>query len=285
MRLVNASLADAFPQSTPVESGSPVAQPKSSRISSSPWLRRGLVAVVVLAVGAAAIVAWRGRGTQEEAGWRTAKVEKGDIRVAISATGTLAAISTVDVGSQISGQVTDVLVDYNDRVTQGQVIARIDPSTYEAQIAQGDAAANSARAGLATAQAVLRNAEVDYRRKASLGKQQLVSRGDVDQARATLDQARAQVAQAQAQIHQQVASTQTARLNLQRAVIRSPVDGVVLTRSIEPGQTVAASLQAPVLFPDRRRPVEDGNRAGHRRSRHRPGQARTGCGVHRRCLS
>lgn len=225
-----------------------MAQSKSSRSSSSPWLRRGVVALVVLAVGTVAIVAWRGRDTQEDAAWRTAKVEKGDIRVAISATGTLGAISTVDVGSQISGQVTDVLVDYNDRVTQGQVIARIDPSTYQAQIAQGDAAANSARAGLATAQAVLRNAEVDYRRKASLGQQQLVSRGDVDQARAALDQARAQVAQAQAQIHQQVASTQTARLNLQRAVIRSPVDGVVLTRSIEPGQTVAASLQAPVLF-------------------------------------
>ncbi|WP_052108227.1 efflux RND transporter periplasmic adaptor subunit [Aerolutibacter daejeonensis] len=225
-----------------------MAQSKPSRSPSSFWLRRGLITLVVLAVGTAGILAWRGRGTQDETAWRTAKVEKGDIRVAISATGTLAAISTVDVGSQISGQVIDVLVDYNDHVSKDQVIARIDPSTYEAQIAQGDAAANSARAGLATAQAVLRNAEVDYRRKASLGQQQLVSQGDVDQARATLDQARAQVAQAQAQIRQQVASTQTARLNLQRAVIRSPVDGVVLTRSIEPGQTVAASLQAPVLF-------------------------------------
>lgn len=225
-----------------------MAQPKSPRPLKSPWLRRGLIALAVLAIGATAVVVWRGGDTQDAAAWRTGKVEKGDIRVAISATGTLAAISTVDVSSQISGQVTDVLVDYNDRVTKGQVIARIDPSTYEAQIAQGDAAANSARAGLATAQAVLRNAEVDYQRKASLGRQQLVSRGDVDQARATLDQARAQVSQAQAQIRQQVASTQTARLNVQRSVIRSPVDGVVLTRSIEPGQTVAASLQAPVLF-------------------------------------
>lgn len=225
-----------------------MAQSKLSRSSSSPWLRRGLVTLVVLAVGTAGVLAWRVRGAQDEAAWRTAKVEKGDIRVAISATGTLAAISTVDVGSQISGQVTAVLVDYNDHVSKDQVIARIDPSTYEAQIAQGDAAANSARAGLATAQAVLRNAEVDYRRKVSLGQQQLVSQGDVDQARAARDQARAQVAQAHAQIRQQVASTQTARLNLQRAVIRSPVDGVVLTRSIEPGQTVAASLQAPVLF-------------------------------------
>ena len=202
----------------------------------------------MIALGIVALYALRARDSGDTSSWRTAKVERGDIRVAISATGTLAAISTVDVGSQISGQVTDVLVDYNDRVREGQVIARIDPSTYEAQIAQGDAAANSARAGLATAQAALRNAELDYQRKASLGRQQLVARGDVDLARATLDQARAQVAQAQAQIRQQVASTQTARLNVQRSVIRSPVDGVVLTRSIEPGQTVAASLQAPVLF-------------------------------------
>ncbi|GAB3744620.1 efflux RND transporter periplasmic adaptor subunit [Lysobacter olei] len=225
-----------------------MAQHPSSRSLKSPWLQRGLIVLVVLAVVVAAVFVWRGRDTQDAAAWRTAKVEKGDIRVAISATGTLAAIATVDVGSQISGQVTDVLADFNDRVTKGQVIARIDPSTYEAQIAQGDAAANSARAGLATVQAALRNAELDYRRKASLGQQQLVSRGDVDLARATLDQARAQVAQAQAQIRQQVASTQTARLNVERSVIRSPVDGVVLTRSIEPGQTVAASLQAPVLF-------------------------------------
>jgi HlyD family secretion protein len=94
----------------------------------------------------------------------------------------------------------------------------------------------------------VRNAEIDYTRKASLGQQQLVARSDIDAARAARDQAVAQANAAQAQIGQQVASTETARLNLQRTVIRSPVDGVVLTRSIEPGQTVAASLQAPVLF-------------------------------------
>lgn len=183
-----------------------------------------------------------------ETGFRTAAIERGDLRVAISATGTLAAISTVDVGSQISGQVTDVLVDFNDAVKKGQVIARIDPSTYQAQITQGDAQVANARASLATAQAALRNAQLDFERKQSLAGQQLVARSDVDLARAALDQARAQVNAAQAQITQQQASTQTTRLNLDRTVIRSPVDGVVLTRSIEPGQTVAASLQAPVLF-------------------------------------
>ena len=193
--------------------------------------------------------AWQRRGSPgADDGYRTAVVERGDIRVAISATGTLGAISTVDVGSQISGQVTSVLADFNDHVSKGQVLARIDPSTYQAQIAQGAAAVGSARANLASAQATLRNAEADYARKSGLARQQLVARSEADLARAVRDQARAQVNAAHAQITQQQASTETAQLNLQRTVIRSPVDGVVLTRTIEPGQTVAASLQAPVLF-------------------------------------
>src|SRR5690606_14553299 len=181
-------------------------------------------------------------------GYRTTTIERGDIRVAISATGTLSAISTVTVGSQVSGQVTEVLADFNDKVAKGQVIARIDPSTYEAQIEQGNAQVASARAQLRQAQASLANAEADYRRKAELAASQLVARSDVDLARAARDQARAQVASAQAQIRQQSASTETTRVNLGRTVIRSPVDGVVITRAIEPGQTVAASLQAPELF-------------------------------------
>lgn len=215
----------------------------------SPWLRRIVVAAVALAVVMAGVYFWRHRGSDEAASaYRTAKVDRGDIRVTISATGALDATSKVDVGSQISGQVVEVLADYNDRVSKGQVIARIDPSTYEAQIAQGSAQINAARASLATAQAALRNAEADFTRKAELAQQQLIARGDLDLARATRDQARAQVASARAQITQQTASTQTTRLNLQRTVIRSPVDGVVLSRTVEPGQTVAASLQAPVLF-------------------------------------
>src|SRR5687768_13502106 len=123
-------------------------------------------AAVLLAMLFAGAWWWSQRNADREAGgYRTATVERGQVRVAISATGTLAAISTVDVGSQISGQVTDVLVDFNDRVEAGQVIARIDPATYEAQIIQGNAAINSARASLETARATLRNAEADYARK------------------------------------------------------------------------------------------------------------------------
>lgn len=212
------------------------------------WLPFAGGAIVLALLGGAAWY-WGGAGSRDTDGaWRTAPVERGNIRVAISSTGTLSATSTVTVGSQISGQVLEVLVDFNDRVTEGQVLARIDPKSYEAQIEQGNAQIASAQASLRNAQAALANAEADYQRKAALVDRQLIARADVDQARAALDQARAQVTSAQAQIRQQAASTETTRVNLDRTVIRSPVNGVVLTRSIEPGQTVAASLQAPELF-------------------------------------
>ena len=191
---------------------------------------------------------WSKRAQSADGGYRTETVQRGDIRVAISSTGTLSAISTVTVGSQVSGQITDVLVDFNDTVKKGQILATIDASTYQAQIEQGSAQIASAQASLRQAQAGLRNAQLDYNRKADLGRQQLVSKSDVDLARSSLEQAQAQVNSAQAQIRQQTASTQTTRVNLQRTVITSPVDGVVLTRTIEPGQTVAASFSAPELF-------------------------------------
>ncbi|MCR6685441.1 efflux RND transporter periplasmic adaptor subunit [Pseudoxanthomonas sp.] len=225
---------------------------RTARPPSSPfrrWLPRVLAAAAVLVVLGGGLWYWqRQKAAASEGAYRTTAVERGSIRVAISSTGTLSAISTVTVGSQISGQVTEILVDYNSEVKKGDVLARIDPKTYEAQIEQGNAQIASAQASLRQAQATLANAEVDYRRKAALVERQLVARSDVDLARAALDQARAQVNSAQASIRQQTASTQTTRVNLDRTVIRSPVDGVVLTRSIEPGQTVAASLQAPELF-------------------------------------
>ena len=210
---------------------------------------RFLPLVVIVLVAAGGLWFWSQRSAADaEGAWRTTPVERGDIRVVISATGTLSATSTVVVGSQVSGQITEVLVDFNDAVEEGQVLARIDPATYQAQIEQGSAQINSARASLSQAQATLHNAQLDYDRKAALSDQQLVARSDVDLARAALDQARAQATAAQAQIVQQTASTQTSRINMERTVIRSPVNGTILTRSIEPGQTVAASLQAPELF-------------------------------------
>ncbi|GAB6196125.1 efflux RND transporter periplasmic adaptor subunit [Lysobacter xanthus] len=215
-----------------------------------PARRRLIGAVALIALAVAGGLYWKKHraAATDEGGYRTARAERGDIRVVISSTGQLSAISTVVVGSEVSGRVTDVMVDFNDRVRRGQVLARIDPSTYEAQIAQGSASVNAARANAAEAEAALRNAELDYRRKADLGRQKLVAQADVDLARSTLERARAQLAANRAQITQQQAGTRTARLNLGRSEIRSPVDGVVLTRTIEPGQTVAASFQAPELF-------------------------------------
>src|SRR5690606_38063269 len=165
-----------------------------SKPTSSRKKRRLLAGAVAFALVVSGAWYWNSqRGAAEEGAWRTTTVERGDIRVAISATGTLSAISTVTVGSQVSGQVTEVLADFNDKVEKGQVIARIDPSTIEAQINQGNAQVASARASLRQAQATLANAEADYRRKVELGDQQLVARSDIDLARAARDQARAQV--------------------------------------------------------------------------------------------
>ncbi len=203
--------------------------------------------VVALAIGAAvAFYAWNGREPAQQ--YRTAPVERGAIRVSISATGTLSATSTVTIGSQVSGLVESVAVDFNDRVTAGQVIARIDPKPFASRRTQAEADLSAARAGLAEARAGLRNAETDYKRKASLIERQLLARAEGDLALATRDQAIARVAAAQATILQRGAAVENAAIDMGYSEIRSPVDGVVLSRTVEPGQSVAASLQAPVLF-------------------------------------
>lgn len=116
-------------------------------------LRKLGIAVILVAVLAGGWYFWSKRGPSADGGYRTETVQRGDIRVAISSTGTLSAISTVTVGSQVSGQITDVMVDFNDRVTKGQILATIDASTYQAQIEQGSAQIASAQASLRQAQA------------------------------------------------------------------------------------------------------------------------------------
>jgi HlyD family secretion protein len=206
-----------------------------------------LVAFVALALLATAWY-WRSGSQETQAAFRTAKVDRGDIRVAISATGSLSALSTVDVGTQVSGLVESVAVDFNDSVKKGQVIARIDPSTVQARVTQVAAALASAQASAAQAKAGLAQAEADYARKSDLVQKQLIARSDFDLATAARDQARAQLAAANANIRQQQATLASARVDLGHTEILSPVDGVILARSVEPGQTVAASFQTPVLF-------------------------------------
>lgn len=181
-------------------------------------------------------------------GWRTAAVDRGQVQVSISATGTLRALSTVDVGTQVSGQVESVAVDFNDRVVRGQEIARIDAANFRTRLTQTEADLASARANLVEAQTALKLAEAELKRKIELAGRKLISASELDIAQAARDQAMARVGSARAAVRQREAAVADAALDVEYTVIRSPVDGVVLLRSVEPGQTVAASFQTPVLF-------------------------------------
>jgi HlyD family secretion protein len=207
--------------------------------------------VMAAAIIAVLFIGYRtlsGKAEQEEGSYRSEAVTIADLSSSISATGTLGATATVEVGTQVSGTLQTVEVDFNDTVEPGQVIARIDPSTFQARVSQAQAALASAQANLAEARASAINAQSDFARKAQLAEKQLVSRTDRDIAAAQRDQAQARVLSAQAQIQQQAANLNSAKLDLAKTIIRSPVKGTVLARNVEPGQTVAASLQTPVLF-------------------------------------
>ncbi|HEY8004464.1 MAG TPA: efflux RND transporter periplasmic adaptor subunit [Phenylobacterium sp.] len=181
----------------------------------------------------------------------TASVRRGDLVVTVTATGTLAPVNQVDVGSELSGTVVKLYVDDNDIVHRGQVLAELDTSRLRDTVNQTQAALASAQANLALAQATVADTEVKAGRLHRLYVNSAggyPARADIDVADADLARARAAQGAAQGAIGQARALLNTARTNLAKAVIRSPVDGVVLSRKVQVGQTVAASLQAPVLF-------------------------------------
>lgn len=228
-------------------------------LSGSPRHQRLLPGLLMLLV----LLLLGGCGGERRAdSFRTAALDRGDIRVVISATGNLRAVSTVDVGAQVSGQVIRVHVDYNSEVKAGDVIAEIDPANFEARLEQSNADLVSAQASLSAARAnaeeavvVQRNAEVSAQRARSVREKGLISAADLDAALLALDQAKARVkstqasvAVAQAAVSQRTAAVNNASLDLNHTRIRAPVDGVVLLRSVQPGQTVAASFQTPILF-------------------------------------
>lgn len=193
------------------------------------WL--SIIAVVaVLAIGAYFVANGRGDKTI----YRFDKVDRGDIVVSISATGTLNADTTVDVGSQVSGRIAKIYVDFNSVVKRGQLLAQLDPTFL-------DAALNQAKAGTARAQATLNQTERDYNRTKDLFAKGLVSQADMDAAIASYESAKAGLQQAQA-------TQEGAEVNLRYATITSPISGVVISRNVDVGQTVAASLSAPTLF-------------------------------------
>ncbi|MFH1871159.1 MAG: efflux RND transporter periplasmic adaptor subunit [Pseudomonadota bacterium] len=219
--------------------------------------------LALAAVGGGTYAAWRSYGSPADAPrFKLAKVESGPLTAAVSATGTLNPVVSVQVGSQVSGQIKEILVDFNSPVKSGQLIARLDPETYEHRVRQAQADVDAARAAqgvqqaeVARARANLANAQRDYERKKTLVERNFISPAERDTAQNTLDAARASLAAAEAQVkngeavvRQREAQLAAARVDLERTSIKAPVDGIVVKRSIEPGQTVAASLQAPELF-------------------------------------
>ena len=235
-----------------------------------------VLAGALLAAAAGGWYWYDSRSGDGEVRYRTAKVERGAIAAVVVASGTLNATTTVQVGSQISGQVKDIYADFNTTVKKDQVIARIDPSTFELRVNQARADLDSAQSAVAVARSNqaaaqaslgqvkvnLADAQRDFERKKALVDKNYISGAELDKARTVLDSTReqlkaveaqlkvsqAQIQSAQAAVKQRQSLLQQAEVDLERTVIRAPVDGTVILRNVDAGQTVAASLQAPVLF-------------------------------------
>ncbi len=192
----------------------------------------------------------------------TAKVERGDIHDVVDATGTINAVILVQVGSQVSGTIAKLNVDFNSRVHKGDIVALIDPALFQGALLQATADLDNAKANLVAAKANLEKAKAmaeqtkaDYERTAQLSTDKIMSQQQLDLAKANYDSANAgvgaaaaNVTQAEAQVSQKAAALAVAQTNLNYTVIRSPIDGTVVARNVDVGQTVAASLQAPTIF-------------------------------------
>jgi HlyD family secretion protein len=215
-------------------------------------------AVVVMALVIAAPLIRRGDHIQ----YLGAKVEQGPIREVVESTGIVNAVVNVQVGSQVSGTIARLNADFNSRVHKGEVIALIDPQLFQGTLLQATSDLENARANVVAAKANLKKAgavqiqtKADFDRarelaEKSVGSQQTLdqAKANYDSAKAAVDAAAASVAQANAQVSQKEAAVAVARTNLNYTVIRSPIDGTVVARNVDVGQTVAASLQAPTIF-------------------------------------
>jgi HlyD family secretion protein len=210
-----------------------------------PWLALAAAAVLI-AVGAAGAFFHFGGSTPVR--FQTAKAERGSLTVVVTATGTVQPTDQVDVGSELSGIVKSVEVDFNDTVRAGQVLARLDTAKLEAQVAQSEAALQVAQARVLEAAASEDEMRRRLARAKELSQRQFVSEEALVTAQAAYEKAAAALASARSQVAQAEAALGMDRTNLSKAVIRSPIHGMVLARKVEPGQTVAATLQAPVLF-------------------------------------
>jgi HlyD family secretion protein len=210
--------------------------------------RFGIAVVVVLVIAGIGAGVYYARRADEAPTIITAAITRGRIVEAVSATGTLEAVTTVQVGTQVSGNIQALYADYNSIVRQGQVIARLDPSLFQTQIDQQQANLTRAEADVERLRVQVEDARTKLARAKDLSAKQLIPATELETADVTLRAAQAQLQSAQAQVTQSHASLNQAQVNLQHTVIRAPIDGIVISRSVDVGQTVAASMQAPTLF-------------------------------------
>jgi len=216
-------------------------------------VRRRLRTGVFLALGAAAILIgfglWRWfPAAPPPLHYKTVLVDRGPVVSMVTATGTVNPFISVQVGSQVTGKIKELHADFNSVVKKGQLVAQIDPALFQARVASARAALKTARGNLAKAQAMLEQRTLELRRMETLRAQQFVPQSDLDLARTNHKDAAAQVEVTRAQIDQAAAALSLAELDLGYTKIYSPEDGIVISRKVDVGQTVVASLQAPMIF-------------------------------------
>ena len=209
------------------------------------WLL-GLLLLASLAVGINSLM--RKRASDALPRYRTEKVERKDLRVTVSATGTLQTLKSVDVGAEVTGRLLRVLVDYNDKVKQGQLLAEIDPEQLRAAEEQARAQVLSAQSSIKTSEATFIESNLAYKRAQEQSKSGLVSVKDLESAAATAARAEAAVQSAKASAVVARANLRASSSKLEKTKIYAPIDGIVLSRAIQPGQTVTAGFTTPILF-------------------------------------
>jgi HlyD family secretion protein len=210
--------------------------------------RRALLAALALL---ACLKLWSALGAAEDpsaAGFETARVDRGPIEVTVTATGTVQPVTSVKVGTYVSGPIREIFADWNAPVKKGQIVARIDPAPFRVKVRQAEANVANAHAKEQKARADLALKRVQVVRSRSLRERDFVPQSDVDEAESAHDQARAELELARAGVRQAEAALEEARINLGYTDIVSPVDGIVVSRSVDVGQTVAATFQTPTLF-------------------------------------
>src|SRR5436190_6591532 len=211
-------------------------------------MKRAIIIILIIAAVGAGAGAYYMRRNSGEIQVNTSPVTRGEIIDTVGATGTLQAVTTVQVGSQVSGNISWLGADFNSIVHKGQVIARLDPALFQAAVEQARANLAKSKADVEHNQVALVDAQQKYTRAKELSARDLLPQSDLDAAKIAVDSAQATLLSSQAAVSQAQANLNQSQVNLDHTVITAPIDGIVIQRSVDVGQTVAASMQAPTLF-------------------------------------